>query len=105
MGLGVTIYLYKQRLARTFPRFVIYQLFLIITEYTIATGLSIWTVVHVFKAHALEKGRSPSNEEIFLKITYPMNEVMNIMFLSYNWLYVNQYLKAALLLPIMLSFR
>ena len=26
---------------------------------------------------------------IFLKVTYPMNEGMNVMFLTYNWLYVN----------------
>ena len=42
---------------------------------------------------------------IFLKVTYPMNEGMNVMFLTYNWLYVNQYLKTALYLPIMLTRR
>ena len=40
---------------------------------------------------------------LFLKVKYPMDVLMEVMFLSYNWLYVNQYLKTALFLPIMLT--
>ena len=39
---------------------------------------------------------------MFLKVTFPLSTLTNMMFLNYNWLYVRQYFKASLLLPIVL---
>lgn len=34
---------------------------------------------------------------------YPVKMVVDVSFVIYNWVYINQYLKAALLLPLVLD--
>lgn len=80
--------------------FVKLQLLIIDVEYLLMTIVGIW------KLFETDYGtKEPEKESLYIKITYPINNLTSLMFLYYNWLYVSQYLKAALLLPILLTAR
>lgn len=100
-SLSVTAYLYCTREKRHFPKYIKFQLALILAEYLLATGTTAWTLV-VKSQGGPENAQSGS---IYITVTYQTNNFQNLMYLYYNWLYVCQYLKAALFLPILLTAR
>ena len=74
---------------------------LIDIEYTIAVGLQTWVTI---ESRQTDFGHGDvERSELYLKLTYPLEMLINVLFLYYNWIYVNQYLKAGLLLPLMLN--
>ena len=94
MGLTVAAYLFIKRKERIFPRFVILQLVLIVSEYTFATAVNSWELVHLKRELYDDKDYLVS-EKVYLNVTYPMNTLMRLLFENYNWCYVYHYLKVA----------
>ena len=81
MGLAVTLYLYFTREVRQFPIFVKLQLLLIDVEYFLTLAVCVWQIF------VTDQG-DEDPPELFVKVTYPVNNLTSLMFLYYNWLYV-----------------
>lgn len=60
-------------------------------------------LVHTKPSNFNEYPTDMQNEQIYLKVTYVLTNLTNLMFLYYNWLYVIIYVKTAHILPIVLA--
>ena len=74
---------------------------LIIFDYTLGTAMQIPVVIGAERSSA--KSPAAVANSSLKQGYYPLKMVVDVSFVIYNWAYINQYLKAALLLPLVLD--
>ena len=102
MGLTVTVYLFLRRKRQPIPRFAIVQLLMTDVLYFLLILLDSYKWFHDFNKQRFDESTT-KREKMYATITYPWTMLMEVMYLNQNWIYVHRYLKAALLLPIILQ--